>query len=207
MYLKDTWRSYSPGVDSEGKILALFNAQGVRNVPTCVVHGGVGVDMAETGIGQQTEASKYAPHVRRKRVEIGLMGYRKSAQMEARPVHPMPKRHLERTGVECQSGGVVPAEATPTPSNGSMLPSTMSSTSGATAGTRRGKKRTASDVEAEGSCVPQAVGCRHMVHHRLVVAEICMYSTEFTCGKQWVNIVADSVVGKSLHNLLLQIYP
>ena len=203
MYLKDAWRPYYAGVDSEGVTLGKLNAAPVCNVPTCVGYEDVGsreerhADGTKTLVGgQETEASKYAPHVRRKLVRK-ITNDRKapSKNTRSRVVHSLPKRNA--TGTRSKGGNHVlltaPAPAiTPRSASGAVAPPTAPRTASC------GTKRPASETEgAEDGGAEQEPGsaCRHMIHHRVVVAEVCLDSTQFTSAKQWVMIVGCCVAG------------
>ena len=206
VYLKDAWRPFYAGVDSEGATLTLLNSKGVDNVPTCVGYEDVGE--------QETEVSKYSPHVGRKMISKGseaeLTATVSSPRLAAeRAIAGLPTRQRggvgsARTGTDKgkgkMTGGLLVPATAPSGSAGAAGPSARSmppppDPTRTTVGPWiRGTKRTAADVRAEDAG-EYGTACRHMVHHRVVVAEVCLDSTQFTCGQAWVSIVSDAVTG------------
>lgn len=60
----------------------------------------------------------------------------------------------------------------------------------------RSVKRSAATVEAEDKRL-QGSGLRPLIHHRVVVSEVCLPLTRFTSSKQLVTLVYDSLAGTS----------
>ena len=118
-----------------------------------------------------------------------------SKSTRSRVVNSLPKRNVTKT--LSKGGNHVPVTApgpavAPDSASEVVVPPTAPQTAPC------GTKRPAPETEAAGDgTVEQEQGsaCRHMIHHRVVVAEVCLDSTQFTCAKQWIRIVDDCVEG------------
>ena len=202
MYLKDAWRPYYAGVDSEGVTLAKLNANKVRNVPTLVRHEDActreeRVDGTNAFVGiQETEASKYAPHVRRKVVDgENIKATIPSTDVKQRIILPLPSKKAKENSANAHIPATAPGGPPLTPSYPS-LPTPMTADLPS-----RGGKRSASDLEPDDPH-KQGSSLRHMTHYRIVVAEICLDSTQFTCAKEWMKVILDCVDGKSFSKIV-----
>ncbi|KAI0740025.1 hypothetical protein C8Q76DRAFT_790508 [Earliella scabrosa] len=201
VFLKDTWRSYYKGFDSEGTILRRLNAAGVENVPTVIAE--------EDVEDQETLASEYSPETGPRHVEdLPAFGTATAEQPmdETRVIAPRPKAKKRTTKRTTKRKRETPAQ----PHNGvqmvqselsttaqgpgpSPIADSSSSAAQAQASSSGGAvKRTADEVVAEDRRV-QGMGLRRLCHSRLVMKEICLPLMRFANSKQLVTVVADAI--------------
>ena len=183
MVLKDTWRPFYEKTESEGEILRRLNKNNVPNVPTLVV--------CEDLPCQDTETSQYAPDIGRKHVTPPF----KKRQFPGMDV-PIERRKptiIERMKGHPNSRFLPPAVLSDPgpafPDAGSPAPYRLNRPSSSST------KRTFNQMTADVQHI-QGSSLRHLQHHRLVIAEVCLPSTAFAHGKQWVSIVFDCILGK-----------
>ncbi|KAI0808302.1 hypothetical protein C8Q74DRAFT_1363698 [Fomes fomentarius] len=187
VFLKDAWRPFYADLTREGDVLDRLNKASVPHVPTLIGHEDV---CQEDGQEQETETSKYAPDAPQ---ELRKIVARTSTTTTAG------KRIIEHKRPTVALPGRRPATSTTSSRQGSSsLQVKASSISASDAGPSipqsnnqqgsRGTKRTARDAEIEQRFV-QGSGLRHLRHYRIVVAEVCLPSTAFDTGGQWVNVI------------------
>ncbi|KAI0739907.1 hypothetical protein C8Q80DRAFT_1357571 [Daedaleopsis nitida] len=187
VFLKDAWRPFYVGIDREGDVLSELNKAKVPYVPTLIVHE----DVCEAdGNKQETETSRYAPHASK---ELRKKVDRRGAAKASRTIAPLPARRARKPTTSCTQPSAGPSsinDVRPIPASALQLGAGSASTSNeAPNPTSRGVKRTANETEKE----EEGSGLRHLTHYRLVVAEVCLPSTAFTSGRQWVRVVLHSI--------------
>ena len=191
VFLKDVWRPFYEGVAQEGATLADLNDAEVPFVPTLICHEDVGGPGA-----QETEASQYSSTGEKKRDVFG-----------DRPIAPMPGSRSEATG----SGGSTTSQARQSlGSNGTPRTQTSSRSNenrsthrtashGQGAGVRSGKRPWSED--APPVVLRDGLGLRHLTHYRIVVAEVCLPSTEIRSSKQLTQVIWYCMTGETLSPL------
>ncbi|TFK83357.1 hypothetical protein K466DRAFT_529000, partial [Polyporus arcularius HHB13444] len=176
VFLKDAWRPFYDGVEKEGDILSKLNKEGVTNVPTLIVHGDV---CERDGTEQETETSKLSPAYRAEKPPPVAIKKRKI----------IPLRTTRPTTTVAPRGQEVSADIrlAPLPASAPAVgdPFTMASSS---AKASRGVKRPAHGGSTDDLRRPGS-GIRHLVHYRIVVAEVCLPSTAFLSGRTWATVV------------------
>ncbi|KAH9924997.1 uncharacterized protein BXZ73DRAFT_50266 [Epithele typhae] len=175
VFIKDTWRPFYAGLPSEGDVLKTLNEGSVRNVRTLVCY--------EDVPGHETETSHYSPVTGNNRRTIDLSMRR-----------PVPDEAQAASTHKC--GTASPATR--------PLPSTPRRRH-AEAGTKRTRdERHAQEESAYTEEHPkkakakkpkfiQGTRLRHMLHHRIVVKEVCKDSIAFTSGRQWARMILQTL--------------
>ncbi|PIL27941.1 hypothetical protein GSI_09976 [Ganoderma sinense ZZ0214-1] len=187
VFLKDAWRPFYDGVAQEGETLAKLNCAEVSSVPTLICHEDVGGPGA-----QETEASQYSSTGEKKRDVFG-----------SRPIAPIPglcqkasrsgSSTASRTRQSSRSDGA-PQAQTSSGSNGkqSAKAADVKGTSQGPGG-RSGKRPRPEDTVP---VVPKdGLGLRHLTHYRMVVAEVCLSSTDIMSTEQLVQIIWNCMSG------------
>ncbi|RPD57704.1 hypothetical protein L227DRAFT_506295 [Lentinus tigrinus ALCF2SS1-6] len=181
VFLKDAWRPFYDGVDKEGDVLDKLNKEGVLNVPTLITHGDV---CERDGTEQETETSKYSPTY--------------TAGTTQPPPPPKSKRKIaplraSRPATNTGLGSQEPSADSKLPPLPASVPEIgnppVSGPSSDKPEAGRGVKRSAKDAEAEHH--PPGSGIRHMVHYRIIVAEVCLPCTAFPSSRIWAAVVLD----------------
>ncbi|PIL32428.1 hypothetical protein GSI_05130 [Ganoderma sinense ZZ0214-1] len=184
VFLKDAWRPFYDGVAQEGKTLAKLDRAEVSSVPTLICHEDVGGPGA-----QETEASQYSSTGEKKRDVFGN-----------RPIAPIPGSRPKASGSgasttsrtrQSSGSGGAPQAQTSSGSNGkrSANPGKASQGSGGRSGKRPRPEDKVPVVPKDG------FGLRHLTHYRIIVAEVCLPSTDITSGEQLVQIVWNCMSG------------
>ncbi|TFK84675.1 hypothetical protein K466DRAFT_665016 [Polyporus arcularius HHB13444] len=176
VFLKDAWRPFYDGVEKEGDVLSKLNKEGVTNVPTLIVHGDV---CERDGTEQETETSKLSPAYRAENPPPVTIKQRKIIPLRT----SRPTTTVAPSGQDVSADIRVPPLPASAPAVGN--PFTMASPSDKAG---RGVKRSAENVVIGEERRPGS-GLRHMVHYRIVVAELCLPSTAFTSGRTWALVV------------------
>ncbi|RPD57691.1 hypothetical protein L227DRAFT_655264 [Lentinus tigrinus ALCF2SS1-6] len=181
VFLKDAWRPFYDGVDKEGDVLDKLNEEGVPNVPTLITHGDV---CERDGTEQETETSKYSPTYTAGTTQPPPPPKSKRKIAPLRASRPATNTGLGRQ--EPSSGSKLPPLPASVPKIGNP-PVSGPSSDKPEAG--RGVKRSAKDAEAEHQ--PPGSGIRHMVHYRIIVAEVCLPCTAFSSSRTWAAVILD----------------
>ncbi|PIL30039.1 hypothetical protein GSI_07951 [Ganoderma sinense ZZ0214-1] len=187
VFLKDAWRPFYEGVDQEGTTLAELNHTTVSFVPTLICHEDVGGSGA-----QETEASQYSTTGEKKRDVFGN-----------RPIAPIPSTRSKVSGSggsttsrTHQSSGSNRTSRAQT-SSGSNGKESSSGTNSARANQgssgRSGKRPRTQDTVPV--VLKDGLGLRHLTHYRIVVAEVCLPSTEIKSGHQLTQVVLNCMTG------------
>ncbi|KAI0739918.1 hypothetical protein C8Q80DRAFT_1241018 [Daedaleopsis nitida] len=184
VFLKDAWRPFYVGVDREGDVLSTLNKAEVPHVPTLIAHE----DVCEAdGTEQETETSRYAPHASKElRKKVDRVG----AVKASRTIAPLPVRRARRPNTSSAQPSAEPLSdgpVRPVPASTSRLGLEPPSLSNETS---RGVKRTAKEAEEKEE---EGSGLRYLTHYRIIVAEVCLPSTDFTSAKQWVRTVLHTI--------------
>ena len=190
VFLKDAWRPFYEGVDSEGTTLQTLHDAHVPFTSTVVCHEDV------DGGRQETEASEYAA-TGSKKPDVFDEQEKKGKD---RPIAPMPSRSRASRSRSATAGGPTPTASTSdgrSPVDGA---GSDRSTYGSGTGGRSGKRtRTQKKAPME---VNDGTGLRHFTYSRIVVAQVCLPSWAFTNGMQLVRVVWNCIDGERVPSTL-----
>ena len=184
VFLKDAWRAFYEGVAQEGTTLGDLNDAMVSFVPTLICHEDVGGPGA-----QETEASQYSSTGEKMR---DLFGDRRIAPMPSSRSMASGSNGSTTSQTRPSSGSPngTPQTRTSSGSNGNQpTHADTSQSSGGRSGRRPLPQDTAPVVPRDGS------GLRHLTHYRIVVAEVCLPSTEIKSSHQLMQIVLNCMIG------------
>lgn len=205
VFLKDAWRPFYADLTREGDVLEQLNKASVPHVPTLIGHEDV---CQEDGQEQETETSKYAPDAPQElrkivvRTSTTTTAGKQIIEKHKRPTIALPGRRRATSTTSSRPGSsslqVKASSKVPASDAGPSVPQSYDQQGS------RGTKRTARDAEIEQRFV-QGSGLRHLRHYRIVVAEVCLPSTAFDTGGQWVNIILCCLKGESNHDEVLGI--
>ncbi|KAM5531950.1 hypothetical protein V8D89_014384 [Ganoderma adspersum] len=184
VFLKDAWRPFYEGVAQEGTTLGDLNHAEVPFVSTLICHEDVGDPGA-----QETEASQYSSTGGKRRDIFG-----------DRPIAPMPTSRPKasgscasttRTRQSSQGSDGAPQPSTSSGSNGKgSAKSTKASKAGQGSDGRGGRSGKCSRPQDTAPMAPKdGFGLRHLTHYRIIVAEVCLTSTNITSGEQVMQII------------------
>ncbi|RDX50652.1 hypothetical protein OH76DRAFT_433329 [Lentinus brumalis] len=175
VFLKDAWRPFYDGVQKEGDVLFKLNKEGVTNVPTLIVHGDV---CERDGTEQETETSKLSP---------AYEADKSPPVIKQRKIIPLRTSRPTTTVARAAQEVSADIKVAPLPASAPAVgdPFTMASSSDKAS---RGVKRPAYGGSADELRRPGS-GIRHLVHYRIVVAEVCLPSTAFASGRTWATVV------------------
>ncbi|KAH9914368.1 uncharacterized protein BXZ73DRAFT_54968 [Epithele typhae] len=171
VFIKDTWRPFYVGLPSEGDMLNKLNEGSVRNVPTLVCY--------EDVPGHETETSHYSPVTggNRRTVDLNMRRPRPVVPDDAQAASTQKKR------------GTAPRAARPLPSTPRRRQPASAETPTKSAYAEKHAKK-AKEVKSK---FIQGTRLRHMVHHRVVVEEVCKDSIAFTSGHQWARTILQTL--------------
>ncbi len=188
VFLKDAWRPFYKGVDQEGATLNALNLGEVSFVPTLVCHEDVGGPGA-----QETEASQYSSTGSKKRDVFG-------EQEKDRVIAPMPGSRSKASGSNTTTTRRARQSQTQTSSGSKANRSTKAADAGTGSGSSGGRSGKRPRPEDVASIAPKdGLGLRHLTHYRMVVAEVCLPSTEIKSGEQLLQIIWHCITGASSH--------
>ncbi|KAI1784468.1 hypothetical protein LXA43DRAFT_1042241, partial [Ganoderma leucocontextum] len=182
VFLKDAWRPFYHGVDQEGTTLEKLNAANISFVPTLICHEDVGGPGA-----QETEASQYSSTGSKKRDVLG------EQEKKDRPIAPMPGSRSKGT----RSGASTTRRTQKSSGSGSKgnkrTDATNAGTRSQSSGERSGKRSRPQDTAVVAP--KDGLGLRHMTHYRIVVAEVCLTSTEIRSSEQLIQVIWHCMTG------------
>ena len=185
VFLKDAWRPFYEGVAQEGTTLGDLNDAEVPFVPTLICHEDV-----EGPGAQETEASQYSSTGGKKRDVFG-----------DRPIAPMPSSRPKASGsrksttpTRQSSQG---SDGAPQPSNGKGSAKSTKASKAGQGSDGRGRSGKRSRPQDTAPMAPKdGFGLRHLTHYRIIVAEVCLSSTDITSGEQLMQIIWNCMSGK-----------
>ncbi|PIL32417.1 hypothetical protein GSI_05119 [Ganoderma sinense ZZ0214-1] len=194
VFLKDAWRPFYDGVAQEGETLAKLIDGKVPFIPTLVCHEDVGGPGA-----QETEASQYSSTGEKKGDTFG------KPEKVARAIAPMPTSR-SKTSASGSGGSTASRTRQSSGSDGTRKIQRSSGSNGkrSTSAADSGKTSSGSGGHSAKRPRPQDVppvapkdgfGLRHLTHYRIVVAEVCLPSTEIKSGEQLSQVVWHCMTG------------
>ena len=194
VFLKDAWRPFYHGVDQEGATLAALNSAEVPFVPTLICH-------EDVGGGQETEASQYSSTGSKTRDMFG------EQEKKDRPIAPMPGSRAKASGSSTsvtqrtrQSSSGSKETIQMQTSSGSSGKRSANATNARSAGQGSGGRSGKRSLPQDAALVlpKDGLGLRHLTHYRIVVAEVCLSSTDITSSEQLLQVIWHCMTGEPL---------